>query len=80
MLISTRPGASNSDVQSVVGSLATAASSGQLLYDLKAVGECTCLLIAPCAPSTELDCSVLTAHDVEGTLMMSAISVMARSS
>ncbi|CAL8471905.1 g11447 [Coccomyxa elongata] len=38
VLISTRPGASNSDVQSVVGTLATAASSGQLLYDLKAAG------------------------------------------
>ncbi|BDA47649.1 probable LRR receptor-like serine/threonine-protein kinase at N-terminal half [Coccomyxa sp. Obi] len=38
VLISTQPGASNSDVQSIVGTLATAASSGQLLYDLKAAG------------------------------------------
>ncbi len=47
VLISTRPGASNDDVQSVVGTLATAASSGQLLYDLKAAGARTCTPIAP---------------------------------
>lgn len=41
MVISTRPGASNEDVQSVVGSLATAVSSGQFLYDLKAAGGST---------------------------------------
>ena len=51
MLISTQPGASNNDVQSVVGTLATAASSGQLLYDLKAAGACTCLLDCPMRPS-----------------------------
>lgn len=42
VLISTQPGASNDDVQSVVGTLATAASSGQLLYDLKAAGARSC--------------------------------------
>lgn len=55
VLISTLPGASNSDVQSVVGTLATAASSGQLLYDLKATGACTCLLkCCICAHPTAL--------------------------
>lgn len=63
VLISTRPGASNADVQSIVGTLATAASSGQLLYDLKAAGACTCPLSRPSA-----SCLLPDAHDVSTML------------
>jgi hypothetical protein len=39
VLIGTRPGASNDEVQSVAGTLATAVSTGQFLYDLRGAGE-----------------------------------------